>query len=645
MQVYHDSANCRYRYPPGALRAGAAVYLGIKITDADVEGVYLHLYKESCSLDIPMKSDGPLWYADATVPDEIGAYFYYFRINAAEPVYYCGDAVLHCGAGSLATSPSGAFQITVYDGEFETPEWMRFSVMYQIFPDRFKKGNGVGEGAEHHRALGRRIELHDSWDEDVKYLPGDGEKDYTPNDFFGGNIAGISDSLEYLKELGADVIYLNPVFESASNHRYDTADYMKIDPLLGTNGEFEEFVMRARGLGIRVILDGVFSHTGDDSRYFDKYSRYDGEGAYESETSPYFKWYSFTDYPDEYKCWWGFKSLPEVNENDESWRDFVITGGDSVIKHWLCAGVSGYRLDVADELPDEVIELMRTAAKQQSANNALIGEVWEDATTKKSYGRTRSYAFGRGLDSVMNYPLRNAIIAFLRFEMSSGEFVNFLISQWQNYPAPMYCSLMNLLSSHDTERIMTALALKRDARSFTREQQAKHAYTEQGLAHAGALVRIAAAIVFCLPGMPSVYYGDETGMTGMLDPFNRAPYKVCDEGMREYFRTLSGLRHTHHSLMDGKSSFRYIGEDIAAVLRYASDDAVLLFVNRGGVNHRFVFDMVGTSVCMTEDDKAGICEKKYTAARDMLSGEAVPIDHELMSLELMPFSARIFALE
>ncbi len=646
MRAFHDSANVRYRYPLGSLRTGDKVYLGIRITDADILSVYLHITGEGYENHIELSHSGELWFADIVMPDEPAAYFYYFMINTPGGVfYYCGDYQYHCGAGELLTSPSGAFQITVYDADFSVPDFMKTSVMYQIFPDRFKRGNeeNLKRGYAYHTSLGRDIRVHEDFSEPADYLPREGEEHYTPNDFFGGDLEGITSSLDYLRSLGVDVIYLNPIFESASNHRYDTADYMNIDPFLGTEEDFLRLIAEARSRGIRVILDGVFSHTGDDSRYFDKYSRYEETGAHENPASEFMSWYTFFDYPDNYKTWWGFKTLPEVNKEDPGWREFAITGEDSVIAHWLKRGASGFRLDVADELPDDVIELMRAVIKKRGG--ALIGEVWEDATTKQSYGNVRKYAFGRALDSVMNYPLRNAVVDFLMCRTGARDLSRFLLSQWQNYPRPMYHALMNLLSSHDIPRILTALTAPAEAVNMPRERQAHYVVTKSVLEHAVVLNKIAAALIFCLPGMPSIYYGDETGMQGLSDPFNRQTFRSEISELTEFYKKISAIRHNEQALTVGGVCFRAVDDDILAVVRYFDGETIVFAVNRSTVNRRVVFDVLGSDECFSAEDKREIANKKHTRALSLLTGAETECVSELIDLELLPFGFDILKLK
>ena len=289
------------------------------------------------------------------------------------------------------------------------------------------------------------------------FWPNEQEDGYLNRDYFGGDFEGIRQKLPYLANLGVTCIYLNPIFEAHSNHRYNTADYLKPDPLLGTAEEFTRLCAEAKERGIRIILDGVFSHTGSDSLYFNREGRYGPGGAYRDRNSPYRSWYDFdSGYNCGYRSWWGFESLPEVQEDDPSYVNFIC-GKGGVIDTWLNRGASGFRLDVADELPDEFIEKIRAAVKSHGNDKLLIGEVWEDATTKEAFGRRRTYLRGHGLDTTMNYPFRNLTIDFVR-GADAAAVADGLMDIVENYPKPAVDCLMNFLSTHDTERAMTAIS-------------------------------------------------------------------------------------------------------------------------------------------------------------------------------------------
>ena len=412
--------------------------------------------------------DKEIWDIELSVP-ECGLYWYHFDYDSSwgrGSVYNIGD-----GKGDVWNGRNSRlqWQLTVYDKNYKTPSWLKGGIMYQIFPDRFFRSGEKKENVPSDRIL------RDDFDGEPNWRPNE-KGEVLNNDYFGGDLRGITEKLSYLFELGVTCIYLNPIFEAHSNHRYNTADYMKTDPLLGTEEDFKKLCESAGRVGIKIILDGVFSHTGDDSRYFNRYSRYDTVGAYNSKSSPYFKWYKFDRYPDEYKSWWGFKTLPEVTEECPDYDEFIC-GKNGVIRKWLRLGASGWRLDVADELPDCFIDDLRVAVKTEKPDGILLGEVWEDATTKFSYGTRRRYLLGVQLDSVMNYPFAEAVTDFARNGVAES-FESSVMTIIENYPKEALDVLMNHIGTHDTERAITKIAgEKSDYRD--RQWQSEHFLSEE----------------------------------------------------------------------------------------------------------------------------------------------------------------------
>ncbi len=575
-QLMHDSAREQYRSPLGAVKTGETVRLSVAIKELYVRNVYLVVLNGPTKSFVEMRPEGDLmWSVELEVTGKPSVMWYWFSIKVDEQtrLYYGAQHGKTSGIGAPDWSEPPAFQLTVYDEEFTTPQWFKHATMYQIFPDRFCK---AGEetflaGTQYHESKGREVHVHSQWNEMPEYRAAQGSKFYQPCDYFGGNLRGIMEKLDYLRELGVTVIYLNPIFEAASNHRYNTSDYLNIDPILGSNEDFAALVEAAREYGIQIMLDGVFSHTGDDSIYFNKKGNYDDLGAYQSKDSPYYNWYRFQEYPTKYKSWWGFDTLPEVDEHQQDWIDFVIQSEDSVIKTWLKRGACGFRLDVADELPDETIAAMREAVKSVDADKVLLGEVWEDATTKQSYGVNRKYALGKGLDTVMNYPLVNALMDFLLYRTDAADLKQFLVGQFSNYPKEMVYSLMNLLSSHDIARIRTVLGTGIDPHDLTREQQARFVISSEQEKKGAQLQRMAAAIQFSMPGVPCIYYGDEQGMNGLLDPFNRGAFVEQDEETFEFYQRLGRLRKNKDALRTGHTVYLNQGSDIIVVARFCLD--------------------------------------------------------------------------
>ncbi len=642
-KLIHDAADESCRSPIGAVKTGDAVTLAFLDPDGLVLDAELCVAGDELDETHEMSLDGGRWFCRYTAPETPAPLWYCFRLHLADgELWLCADGRF----GRLQSSRGDGFRLTVYDRGFETPEWFKRAVMYQIFPDRFARDGSdtARRGIERHRAMGRSVKYHESWDESVDSLPNSADGYYFPLDFFGGTLRGIEEKLPYLKSLGVTVLYLNPVFEACSNHRYDTADYMKLDPVLGSTGDFERLCADARTLGIHVMLDGVFSHTGADSVYFNRFAHYPGKGAYQGSDSPYYPWYSFDRFPDKYRCWWNFEDLPEVDEENAAWQDFVVTGENSVVKTWLRRGADGWRLDVADELPDDVLTLIRRAAKAVSPDAVVLGEVWEDPTLKTSYGNRRSYALGSSLDSVMNYPLRTALIDFFTFRSDARALSELLLSQRLNYPVPLYYSLMNLLGSHDTERIRTALATRLDARTLTREQQAHFIVTDAQDARGEAMQRLCAAVQFALPGVPCVYYGDENGMGGMLDPFCRAPFREGKRPLADWYAALAGARNAHPALSTGAAAFLAPDADVLCVLRFGTDGAFLCAVNRSSAEKRVVADLWQGNAGLSSGELSKLKSVDITTATCMFSGSSFKVSHGLADLLLPPETAYILEL-
>jgi glycosidase len=687
--IVHESAKERYRSPFGAVPAGSNVRIAMRLAEIPYQTVWLTVYVDGGHTDhemlidpeyaraagpgygLPLSDDadaggfkGTMFHATIHTPAYACVVWYWFRIELADGsrIYYGAEAGNNAGVGKIFPNPPTSFQITVYEPGFKTPEWVKSSIMYQIFPDRFRRSakDRVSDGLAYHHAMGRTdMSLHEVWDEQPLYTAADGSGHYMPLDLFGGDLPGVTEALPYLKSFGVSLIYLNPIFEAYSNHRYNTADYLKIDPALGTDEDFAELVDRAAELGIRVILDGVFSHTGDDSVYFNKYGRYDGVGAYQSAESPYHGWYTFSDFPNHYRSWWGFDTLPEIDEGRRDWIDFIIESDDSVFNTWVRRGAAGFRLDVADELPDDTIERMRRALKAADSDAFLLGEVWEDATTKQSYNVGRRYALGVGLDSVMNYPFSVHTTGFLLGRIDAHEYMRFLVSQSQNYPKEMHYALMNLLSSHDIARIRTVLSTGVDGGGMNREAQAAFTVSAEDDARGDALTRCAAALQYSLPGIPVIYYGDEVGLHGLLDPFNRGTFPSaaagqngtvttpCDDGsddgncgagggrgtLADWYRRLGALRNARPALRTGRALYYSTNGDVIGVLRYclggsdafgapASDEMLLTVVNPDDAPRRIVIDLHAEKECLSFEHLAFMCAFEPVRAERLLSSRA-----------------------
>lgn len=494
-------------------------------------------------------------------------HYYYFSYTMHGTRHYIKKNNVHEGNVDFGD----LFQLTVYNNTYETPDFLKGGVMYQIFPDRFCRSGKTHENVPSDRVMRE-------WGETPYYKP-DQNGHVWNNDYFGGDFAGIQSKLPYLHDLGVTCIYLNPIFESHENHRYNTADYMKADPLLGTNDEFEELCREADKYGISVILDGVFSHTGADSVYFNKFGRYPEQGAYQSQSSPYYSWYTFINYPDTYEAWWGIDTLPNVWENNESYTEFIC-GDEGVLKYWLGKGAAGWRLDVADELPDRFLFNLRKSVKSFDKDKIVIGEVWEDASNKESYGIKRRYLLGNQLDSVMNYPFREAIINFIKGG-SSADFAYSIMTIAENYPKPTLDVLMNFVSTHDIERAINRLGGE-NCDDKSKEWMAERFLNEHEYNLGKNRLKTAMALMFFLPGVPSIYYGDEAGLQGYKDPFNRRcyPWGNEDHELIEYVSDLSRVRKSIPNLRDGRIYFVINNEKL-------TDDRVTAFTRQGDPDYIF----------------------------------------------------------
>ena len=511
---------------------------------------------------------------------EPGLYWYLFRMITADGEnYICRSTG---GQGQVLAHPGERYQMTVYDGNYQVATWFGKGITYNIFPDRFCR-------LEPPPADGYRStrHVHADWSEVPTYLP-DERGEIWNNDFFGGSLRGVMSKLDYLESLNVRTLYFNPIFEAFSNHRYDTGDYKSIDPMMGTEEDFKALCDAAKQRGMRVVLDGVFSHNGYDSKYFNARGHYDSVGAYQSKESPYYDWYDFSKWPDAYSSWWGIYTLPQVNEMNEKYLDYIIEGTDSVIRHWLEAGASGWRLDVADELPDEFIEKLNHAARETKPDALVVGEVWEDASNKISYGVRRRYFQGGELDSVMNYPLRDGIMAFLTGSPAE-DFAEKMESLRENYPHDIFYNLMNIIGTHDTPRAITALSADPGDWGASRDYRAHHWLSGDALAHAKRLLKMAAVIQFTMPGSPTIYYGDEAGQQGYEDPFNRRtyPWGREDAELLSFYRALCAVREGSPALNEGGISFALARGGVLIYERATPEERVLVAVNRTAETRRY----------------------------------------------------------
>ncbi|MDD3334053.1 MAG: glycoside hydrolase family 13 protein [Eubacteriales bacterium] len=480
------------------------------------------------------------------------------------------------GVGAFYHGQPQSYQVTVYQPDYQTPDYLRHGIIYQIFPDRFYKDkHGMSGRVRQVKAAHPEAVFHESWDELPNLSIDSKTGDNRALDFFGGTLKGIVEKLDDLRELGVTILYINPVFRARTNHRYDTGSYEEIDPILGDDKAFDALIKAAGDHGMKVMMDGVFSHTGSDSKYFNRYGRYDTTGAYQSKDSPYYPWYSFSSYPDRYNCWWGFETLPAVDKNNEEYRRYLLNADNGILPGWVKRGACGWRLDVADELPVSMLREMRTALKTANPEAVLLGEVWEDASNKIAYGQQRCYCLGDTLDSVMNYPLRHGIIDFFTGKCDAYQLRRVILHQQEVYPAPFYYSLMNLLGSHDRVRILNAMVGydREGIAQMDRAEAARIRLTREEANLAQTRVLEAFRLLCALPGAPTIYYGDEIGMQGMADPWNRAPmdWAHANKAMRRSLQKLLLNRRENNMLQTGYLNVEAEDENTLVIRRYAVD--------------------------------------------------------------------------
>jgi len=550
-----------FRHPGGAIETPGTLRLSIKLKRGAARRASVCIYPdggetETSAMDFAGVTGAYDVYQCALNIAVPGLYWYCFAIDTAD-----GQSI------NVPEQPGGAYQLTACSPDLKTPEWIHGGLIYHIFVDRFRRG---GEMWLKPGAFCRR-----DWGGCPIYRP-DEHNIVRNNDFFGGDFYGIIEKLPYLVDLGVTCIYLSPVFEAASNHKYDTGNYMKIDRAFGGDEIFEKLCSEARARGIRVILDGVFNHVGADSVYFNRYGHYNSLGAYQSKQSPYYDWFTFHD-DGAYDAWWGIELLPEINEHNPTYRDFIC-GDGGVIEHWMKKGVAGWRLDVVDELPDVFLDPLCAAMKKQDSEALIVGEVWEDASNKVAYSTRRRYFQGGQLDSVTNYPLKDAIIACIN-DGDVARLADTMAVLCRNYPVNVTNSLMNILGTHDTMRILTVLSGAKLPEG--KDAMAVFKLTEEQLARAKKRLKLAAALQFTLPGVPCVYYGDEVGMEGGADPFNRKCYPWGNEDgeLLAWYISLSRLRRSHECFKEGRYELLEARDGLFAFTRGSGKDRVLVAAN------------------------------------------------------------------
>ena len=614
-------SRCTYcKDPYGAVECGTRVFFRCRpLASEGFVRCTLELHHEFAgrSQDVEMRSAGIegeriCFAAHVETPAEADLLWYCFRLQKAN------GTVVYLDKSGYCKSPQNLWQQTVYRKR-KHPDWFGRGITYQIFPDRFFRS---GPAPDPTGLVGSRW-VHESWEESPAWKP-DADGEIRNRDFFGGNLQGIREKLDYLQSLSVTTLYLCPIFESASNHRYNTADYSKIDPMLGTDEDFRALCAEAEQRGMRIVLDGVFNHIGSQSLYFNADGFYPTLGAAQSKESPYYPWFRFSSWPGEYESWWGFRTLPSVEETNKDYVNFIIDSENSIVRRWLRAGASGWRLDVADELPDSFIEKIRTAMEETKPDTLLIGEVWEDGTTKIAYNQRRRYLLGTETHGLMNYPLRTALLAYLRGG-DADAFREAIETLRENYPPEAFYSCMNLLGTHDTPRLLTMLGAEELPKE--RKGQAVFQLSPHQRTKALARLRCAMAILYSFPGSPMVYYGDEAGMEGCRDPFNRCcyPWGKEDHRLVAFFRRLGQIRSSEACLQEGAHHWLFTSGPLLAYRREKDGTSIVTAVNADASRQNLTLPWQGET------------------ATDLLSGKSFPVKDGMVFLTLESTGAVLLA--
>lgn len=580
-----NSRKIECKSPYGAVKCGEKLSLHFPIASwVSVDKMFVFIRLGDVSTPVEMRfeksENGFSVYTADYVFDAAGIYYYRFEMRNRDGVWYYGRGE---NGESVCGENLPEWQLTVYKSSYKTPDFAKGNIIYHVFVDRFNRADGV--------KTKRKYRLHESFSESPEVVSADGK--YYADDFFGGNFNGIREKLDYLEELGVGIIYLSPIFKAYSNHRYDTGDYLKVDELLGTEDDFKRLLDAAHEKGMKIILDGVFNHSGADSLYFNKFGTYDSLGAYQSKSSPYYDWYYFKKFPDEYACWWGCDNVPDLNKSNKDYRTLVF-GKNGVVEKWQKLGADGWRLDVVDELPIDFVNLLIKKIKSVNKDALVIGEVWEDASTKVSYGELRPYLLGDQLDGTMNYPFMNAIIAYVR-DGDEKFFKDTVQSILENYPKETVYCLMNSLGTHDTVRIINALSDVR-AHGWSKTHKLGYKLPDSEYEKAKKKLYLASVLQFTLPGIPSIFYGDEAGLQGFDDPINRRPYPWGseDKEILAHYKKLGRIRRENRAVFSGGFNMRD-ENGLVAYERASGDDEILIAVNAGA------------------DDKTLIINKEYTS--------------------------------
>jgi len=620
----HNSRDTLYRTPGGPVTAGTEVILRLRAAQGDLTEAKLRLYNDRTNVQsiLPMSvaySDGTYDWWEVAVPVSMDPTVYWYRfiaIDGTDMDYYEDDAARTMGWGqAFDESEDFSYQLTVHAPDFQTPDWVKNAIIYQVFPDRFRDGdptNNKPAGTFFYGEEGGTVYRSNTtaWNTTICDPRADTndpcEGSYSKN-FYGGDLAGLTAKLDYLVDLGVNTIYLNPIFESPSNHGYDTTDYLSINEMFGTQADYDDLIAGLQSRGMHLIVDGVFNHVSSDSKYLDRYGRYDEIGACESQNSDYREWFYFTDVPAgtgpcvgsdgtpggaNYESWWGYDSLPKLNSSNAEVRAWIwdnqVNPEVTVAGHWMLTA-DGWRLDVGadvdpgtlNDITNDYWEGFRNTVQTVNPDGYITGEEW---------GIANSWLLGGEWDAVMNYQFSSAVLSLWRdttftdndhnsgssagalAPLSMEQFDERILNLQERYAPEAFYAMMNLFGSHDTNRALFML----DENTNTLPPVG---YLDSNYNWTPAIEKLkgAALVQMTMPGAPTIYYGDEVGLVGPVakdgsgvwqdDPYNRQPYPWLDESgtpyyahlqnemardaLYDYYATLAGERNAHPALRTG----------------------------------------------------------------------------------------------
>jgi glycosidase len=600
----HNSQDTMYRQPGGAVNPNTPVTLRFRTFHNDVTGVRTRLYDTATSAesfqdmqiaaadvscyDPALANDSCDYWQTVYTPTQLTTLYYRFIItDGSATAYYADDSMMDGGWGTPTPNLiDNSYDITVYSPSFQPVTWLKNAVIYQIFPDRFRNGRANNDPTGKEPRYGYPSNPLDQIIKQIWTSLPEGYCTHYVNpaqpctqsprgrDYFGGDLKGVDQELGYLQSEGVNTLYFNPIFDSASDHGYDTQNYFQIDPFFGNHQDWQNLVKHADQMGMHIILDGVFNHLSSDSPYFDRYHHYASVGACESVNSLYRSWFFFQDQAGgpcagpngpntmTYTGWAGFDSIPVMNKSVQAVRDLVYAqGNNSVAPYWLHQGADGWRLDVMNDpsFPADYWQQFRTAVKSADPTAPIIGELWHKFDVLPMIQ-------GDQADTTMNYRFRNSILGFFGTVDNKGFpddgqsneppslFASKMSSMREDYPDATYYTAMNLMDSHDTERILWSLT----PGQYNREDRE---FNQANVAKGKQLLRLADIVQFTVPGAPTIYYGDEVGMTGSDDPDNRRTFPWVgdapggDPAVRASYKQLATTRNNNPVLRDGVLKF------------------------------------------------------------------------------------------